>query len=58
MKEIELYQYIYHSPLGKIILESDGTHLLSLQLENSRYYIPKEATVKEELPVFQRRKNG
>lgn len=53
MKEIELYQYIYHSPLGKIILESDGTHLLSLQLENSRYYIPKEATVNEELPVFQ-----
>lgn len=53
MKEIELYKYTYLSPLGKIILESDGTHLLSLQLENSRYYIPKEATVNEELPVFQ-----
>ncbi len=53
MREIELYQYIYHSPLGKIILESDGTHLLSLQLENSRYYISKEATLKKELPIFQ-----
>ena len=53
MKKIERYQCNYLSPLGKIILESDGTHLLSLQLENSRYYVPRKATVKEELPVFQ-----
>lgn len=50
------YQCNYHSPLGNIILGSDGTHLLSLQLENSRYYVTKKATVKEELPVFQKTK--
>ncbi len=53
---VEIYICTYLSPLGKIILESDGTHLLSLQLENSRYYVPKKAILKEELPIFQKAK--
>ena len=49
------YQTGYVSPIGKILLESDGENLTGLWLEGQKYYggwKGKAAAVQEKLPVF------
>ena len=45
----------YYSPLGKILLASDSTHLTSLWFEGQKYYAAKlDSNCQEkDLPVFQ-----
>lgn len=49
------YSAYYHSPVGKLLLVSDGEHLTGLWIENQKYYadtVPKELLTKEDLPVL------
>ncbi len=50
-------QYIthYNSPVGKLLLASDGENLTGLWIENQKYYgagLEKEQSEQENLPVF------
>ncbi len=48
----------YDSPVGKLLLASDGTHLTGLWLEGQKYYATglNSNAAKEQLPVFDQAK--
>ena len=52
------YKSYYKSPIGMILLESDGKHLTALQIEGQQDYKEKESLKikKENLLVFQKTK--
>lgn len=59
MKKEILYRADYQSPLGEILLVSDGTHLVGLYLEGQKYYFkdPQQLTKQDSLPIFQKTKD-
>ena len=46
------YKTYYDSPLGKIILESDGDSLTVLKFERHRFYKEEKITINNELNIF------
>lgn len=49
------YTTTYASPIGAVLLASDGEHIIGLWMEGQKYYggsIAKELTEKEDVPVF------
>lgn len=56
-----LYKTYYKSPIGNLMLVSDGDNLVGLYIENQKYYlngIKQELTSKDNLQVFENTKNG
>ncbi len=54
-----LYKTYYKSPIGNLILVSDGDNLVGLYMENQKYYlngIKQELTSKDNLQVFENTK--
>ena len=54
-----LYKTYYKSPIGNLILVSDGDNLIGLYIENQKYYlngIKQELTSKDNLQVFENTK--
>ena len=54
------YQTDYVSPVGKIMMASDGVHLNGLWIEGQKYYgstIKEEMQPKDSLPVFKKTKD-
>ncbi|NPV93256.1 MAG: methylated-DNA--[protein]-cysteine S-methyltransferase [Firmicutes bacterium] len=54
------YSTHYSSPLGEILLASDGDNLVGLWLEGQKYYcdtVTEYITEKDDLPVFSATKN-
>ena len=50
-----IYSTDYSSPLGQVLLASDGKNLIGLWLEGQKYFsgtVEEEMTVKNDLPVF------
>lgn len=50
----------YDSPVGKLLLASDGEHLTGLWLEGQKFYaegLGQDAVPEDDLPVFVRMKN-
>ena len=50
-----IYKTYYNSPLGKILLASDGNNLIGLWLEGQKHYlgsIQEEIIVNDELEIF------
>jgi O-6-methylguanine DNA methyltransferase len=55
-----LYSAHYSSPLGAVMLASDGENIIGLWLEGQKYFaatVTEEMAEKEELPVFIAAKN-
>lgn len=49
------YIHYYQSPLGKLMLASDGSHLIGLWFEKSRYFaagLAEEKREQDDLPIF------
>lgn len=49
------YSSYYNSPVGKLLLASDGTNLTGLWIEKQKYYAdtaPDDIREKDDLPVF------
>ena len=54
-----LYKTYYKSPIGNLMLVSDGDNLVGLYIENQKYYlngIKQELTPKDNLQVFENTK--
>ena len=54
-----LYKTYYKSPIGNLMLVSDGDNLVGLYIENQKYYlngIKQELTSKDNLQVFENTK--
>ena len=54
-----LYKTYYKSPIGNLMLVSDGDNLVGLYIENQKYYlngIKQEVTPKDNLQVFENTK--
>lgn len=54
------YKTNYKSPLGLLMLASDGENLIGLWLEGQKYFcasIKEELTEKNDLPIFQKTKD-
>ncbi len=54
-----MYKSYYNSPLGKMILVSDGKNLIGLWIEGQKYFlgnIKEELVLKDDLNVFKRSK--
>lgn len=54
-----LYKTYYKSPIGNLMLVSDGDNLVGLYMENQKYYlngIKQELTSKDNLQVFENTK--
>lgn len=51
------YKTYYDSPLGKIILESDGENLTVLKFECHRFYKEEKITLNNDLNIFIETKN-
>lgn len=55
-----LYKTYYKSEIGKLLLVSDGIHLLGLWIENQKYYlygIEQEIVFKDDLEIFTKTKH-
>lgn len=49
------YLHTYESPLGKIVVASDGENIVGLWFENGRYFaegLQKERQEQDDLPIF------
>ena len=55
-----IYKTYYNSPLGKILLESDGKNLIGVCIDGQKYYINnlnEEIVLKDDLEIFNKTKN-
>ncbi len=55
-----IYKTNYHSPVGEILLASDGTNLLGLWIEGQKYFLSslkEEVVLKGDLEIFKKTKS-
>ena len=53
------YKTEYNSPIGKLMIASDGENIVGLWMEGQKYFanaIKNEVIVEEDLPVFKKTK--
>jgi len=55
-----IYNTYYNSPIGKLMLASDGEHLIGVWIEGQKYYqgsVKEEMEIDNELPLFKKTKD-